>query len=79
MPSATAQVTPPDTPSGQPVRVLGGSADAAAAGRSNGEREVLVRKDAKAKGYQAVPTVEREEEVDGEADDVEGKVVIRVR
>jgi hypothetical protein len=45
---------------------------------ASGEREVLVRKGGKVKGYAAVPTVEREEDVP-ETDDVEGKIVIRVR
>jgi hypothetical protein len=71
MPSTTASATPPDTPAEAPGRVLG-HADGA-----SGEREVLVRKGGKVKGYAAVPTVEREEEVP--EDDVEGKIVIRVR
>lgn len=72
MPSTTAPATPPDTPAEQPGRVLG-HADGA-----TGEREVLVRKGGKVKGYAAVPSVEREEDVE-ERDDVEGKIVIRVR
>jgi hypothetical protein len=80
MPSTTATPTPPDTPGDHPVRVLG---EGSAHQEGSGEREVLVVRDAggktKGKGYAAIPSSRDDGEEEREGDDVEGKVVNRVR
>lgn len=77
MPSTTATPTPPDTPGDHPVRVLGHEEAS-----GSGEREVLVVRDTggkpRGKGYAAIPSRDDGEE-EREGDDVEGKVVNRVR